>query len=124
MIKTIWSYLQRVPAALWVALATALGILLLILRGRHLEAELAAAKLREQSALASAHAAQSQGKREVYELKAGQAAAEVKELEQIATAVQATNREKIKKINGLSDAELDREYAELAKRAKERAKQP
>jgi len=124
MIKTIWSYLQRVPAALWVALATALGILLLILRGRHLEAELAAAKLREQSALASAHAATSQGKREVYELKAGQAAAEVKELEQIATAVQATNREKIKKINGLSDAELDREYAELAKRAKERAKQP
>lgn len=124
MIKTIWSYLQRVPVALWTALAAALGILFLVLRGRHLEAELAAAKLREQSARASAHAAESQGKREVYEQQANQAAAEVKELEKAATEVQATNQIERKRVENLSGAELDREYAELAKRAKERAKQP
>lgn len=58
--KALWTRLAAVPTALWLALAAAVSIVVLVLRGRRLEAELGAAKLSLESA--KAHATLNVGK--------------------------------------------------------------
>jgi len=120
--KKFWNMLKRVPAAVYAALAVGVAILLLYLRGRHLEAELAKTRVREEASRAKAHAAEQWGKRAIYEKMADQAAAEAHELEKEARRIQAEDQAERKRLDGLSDDQIQKEYLELAERAKRRVR--
>jgi len=113
--------LLNIPAAIWEALQAAFDFLSMRLRGRHLEAELAKAKVREQTEKSKVHAARNYGARVVYEEHANRAAAEAKELEAEAALLEHDGDKERKRIESLSSAEINREYFKLVKRAKDRA---
>jgi len=119
----VWDRLTRVPPAILGAAAAGIAILLLILRGRRLEAELAQAKVREQAAKSRFLAARNWGERAVYERDANQAAAEAKELEDEAKRVEDAGMEELSRIRKLPAHKIHKEYMELARRAKERARE-
>lgn len=119
--KTV-AALKRVPTAVWAAGAAALAILVLLLRGRRLEAELAQAKLREQKERAKAQAAKHVGRAEVHSEAADQAAAEAAELEAELLNIERRGEQEKERIRELPPAELDREYKEHVRRARERAR--
>jgi hypothetical protein len=122
-VKSLWNKIKRIPAAVAAAVAAGVAILLLYLRGRRLEAELARSRVREEAARAKAHAAEQWGKRAIYEKKADQAAAEARELEKEARRIQEEDLAARKRLDGLTNEEIQKEYEELAERAKRRARQ-
>jgi hypothetical protein len=121
-LKTLFDIiLSRIPSALVGAIMAGVGVLILVLRGRRLEAELAQAKLREQTAKSKIHAAESWGKRAVYEKQADIAAAEVRELEKETERIQTNGEAEMNRIRNLPGHEVHRAYVDLARRAKDRA---
>lgn len=119
--KTLLDILSRVPTGLWQALQSAWNVFGLVMKGRRLEAELAQAKLREQTARAGAHAAKNWGARTIHEKQANQAAAEARELEVETRKIQSGGQDEINRLQGLPGHEVHKEYLELARQAKERA---
>lgn len=108
-------------SSIWEALQTAFDFLSMRLRGRHLEAELAKAKLREQTERSKVHSARNYGARVVYEENASRAAAEAKELEAEAELLEHDGATERKRIEGLKGKDIHKEYLRLVERAKERA---
>lgn len=118
--KSFWNKLKRIPKAVVAALAAGVAIFLLYLRGRRLEAELARSRVREEAARAKAHASEQWGKRAVYEKQAELAAAEARELEIEARRIQDEDLAERKRLDGLTDDQIQKEYEKLAERAKRR----
>lgn len=120
--KTFLDIVSRIPAALWAAVAAGLAILLLVLRGRRLEAELAQAKVREHSAKAKAATAEAWGKRAILERQADLAAAEAEEMEKEVAQIENKGSEERKRLLKLPAHEVHQEYVDMAERAKYRAR--
>jgi hypothetical protein len=123
MTAVVWMWLKRIPAALWAATGAALAILLLVLRGRHLEAELAKTRLAEQAARARAVGAKSEGVRVAHEAEAARSKAEAEELEHAAKRVSVRGSEEEQRIAALPSGQVQSEYVKMAQAARERAKQ-
>jgi len=123
LLKNLWDYLKRVPPAVWGGVAVGLAFLVLILRGRRLEAELAQAKLREQVAKAKVITAKNLAEKTIHTKRADVAAAEAKELEAVAEEVRANGLEEKARIKNLPTHEVHKEYIKLAERAKEKARE-
>jgi hypothetical protein len=121
-LATAWDWAKRVPTALWAAVFAAATILLLYLRGRRLEGELAKSKLKEQASKAYALTAKHEGAREVHEKAAELAAAESKELEKERLVIAERGEHERERIKSLPGHEVHKEYVELARRARERAR--
>lgn len=121
LFATAWDYLQRVPPAAWGALVVGMAFLILILRGRRVEAELARAKLREQIAKSKLVAAENWRDKAVHEKAADIAAAEARELEAAAEEIRAVGKDELARIKSLPTHEVHREYIEIAKQAKKKA---
>jgi hypothetical protein len=115
--------LLNIPASIWEALKVAFDFLSTRLRGRHLEAELAKAKVREQTEKSKVHSARNWGARVVYEENAARAAAEAKELEAEAALLEHDGAAERKRIEELKGPEIHKEYLRLVERAKERARE-
>jgi hypothetical protein len=120
--KSFLDILQRIPAAFWAALAAGIAILLLVLRGRRLEAELAQAKVREHSAKAKAKTAEAWGKRAILEQQADLAAAEAEEIEKEVQEIESKGEVERKRLLEMPSNEVHKEYQDLAERAKARAR--
>lgn len=122
-LKTAWDWAKRVPLALWAAFFAGVTIMLLYLRGRRLEADLADAKIRENANKAWALASKHQGAREVHEAAAARAAAEAEELEKERRVIEERGKHERERIASLPGHEVHKEYVELARRARERARE-
>lgn len=115
----IWNRLKAVPAGLWAALGAASVLLLMYLRGRRLEAELAREKLKSHAADAAAQAARSEGKAQVHMEVAAAHESRAEELAARATEVRKLGAVEQKRIAALPPSKVTSEYLKLA--AKEKA---
>lgn len=114
----IWNRLKAVPIGLWAALGAALALFVMYLRGRRLEAELAAAKLKSHAADAAAKSASSEGRAQVHLEVANKHNARVEELQDKYLALLSVGKETEKHIAALPPDEVTNEYLQLAAQAK------
>lgn len=121
-LKTAWDWAKRVPVALWAALFAAGTILVLYLRGRRLEGELAKTTVEVMRHKAQVVSAKHAGARYVHEQAALQAAHEAAELEKERRAIEERGEQEYERIQTLPGHEVHKEYVELARKARERAR--
>jgi hypothetical protein len=122
MWRKIYSWLRRMPVAVWAALGAAVAIASLVLRGRRLEAELVRSRVREQAEKAKAITAKQVGRREVHEERAEVARKEAEELQAEVVRIETKGTKERARIDALHPDALEDEYLALARRAKERAR--
>ena len=108
-----WTWLTRVPGAVWVALAGALTLLSLVLRNRRLEADLSLARAEEGIARAKAATAKHTGAAEVHLARADELAAGRLKLDALLEA-------RVEAIDVMEDAEVAEAFADLAAKMRRR----
>lgn len=113
-----YNRVKAVPVGVWAALGAGLTLLLMYLRGRRLEAELAEAKLKSHAADAAAKAARSEGRAQVHmeaaavhESRAEDLAAKAEEIKKLGAVEQ-------RRIAALPPSKVTSEYLKLAAREK------
>jgi hypothetical protein len=116
----IWNRVKAVPVGVWAALGVALSLLLMYLRGRRLEAELAAEKLKSHAADAAAQAARSEGKAQVHMEVAAKHESRAEELSEAAKEVRKLGVVEQKRIAALPPSKVTSEYLKLAAQEKAR----
>jgi hypothetical protein len=112
----LWNRLKAVPLGVWAALGAALTILLMFLRGRRLEAELARQRLRVEAADAAALSARSDGAARVHLDRADEHAAKADALQDKAIRVRLLAREEHKRLAALPPDAVTDEYLKLAEK--------
>jgi hypothetical protein len=106
--------LKAVPAGVWAALGVALALFTMYLRGRRVEAELSATKLKLDAAEAASRSARSEGRAAVHEARADKHNERVAELEVAAVQVQSIGRDEQRRLAALPANKVTAEYLKLA----------
>lgn len=119
-LRTFLALLRRVPAGVWAALASGLAIFALYLRGRRLEAELAEAKVKHESAMARLSATRDSEKAAVHIEKAATHERKIRELEAARKILAHANEEEAKRLAALPP---DRIHEEFLRRAEVRRRE-
>ncbi len=114
----VWERLKAVPIGIWAALGAALALLLMYLRGRRLEAELAVSKLKTHAADAAAQSARSEGRAQVHLEKADVHAERAGRLQVQYEEVSKLGKAEQKRIAALPSSKITSEYLKLAAKEK------
>lgn len=113
-----WSRIRAIPAGVWFALAAALAVLSLFLRGRRLEGELAHAKVVAEVSAARVEVAVSKGQADVHVQRAIEKHLHVQRLEAVRAQVREKVTEEHRRLAALSPKDLDDAYLRLAQEKK------
>jgi hypothetical protein len=105
-----WNRLKAIPAGLWAAVAAAGTLLLLYLRGRRLEAELAAERLKAIAAQSAAVTAKHEGRAEVHRQRADEHAQKAVEIAGKVAAVEQQGAVDKKRIATMPSSKVTQEY--------------
>jgi uncharacterized protein YdaU (DUF1376 family) len=116
----IWNRIKAVPAGVWAALGVALSLFFMYLRGRRLEAELAAEKLKTHAADAAAKSARSEGKAQVHLEAAAKHEHRVEELQDKVIEVGQLGKKEQARIEAMPPSKVTSEYLKLATQEKVR----
>jgi len=114
----VWNRLKAVPAGLWAAATVAGSLLLLYLRGRRLEAELAAEKLKTVAARSAAVTAKHEGRAEVHHQRADAHAERAAEIASKVEIVERQGEIEKKRISTMPASKVTQEYLDAASRDK------
>jgi hypothetical protein len=110
----IWNRLRAVPAGVWAALGAGTTLLVLYLRGRRLEAELAQTQLKLHAADAAAKGARSEARAKLHMERADEHNARVVELEKIGAVIEKMGQDEQRRIAALPPSQITAEYLRLA----------
>jgi hypothetical protein len=112
----IWNRLKAVPVGVWAALAVAMSILGLYLRGRRLEAELGRAKLSAQASEAKSKAARASGRADLHLDIADEHNARANDLEAKAKLIRTLGDKEQARLAALPPDKITDEYLKLAEK--------
>ena len=116
----LWSRIKAVPAGVWAAGGVALALLLMYLRGRRLEAELAETKFKMHAADAAATTARNEERAQVHMEAAAAHEQKAEELEKQRETIKKAGVYEQKRIAALPPAKITSEYLKLAAEEKRR----